>query len=140
MHVIFSNNLKRKNLVISCVSKANQTLGIIRKSFAHLDFKILRSLYVTFIRPLLEFARDELLIKKIYQFELQFNSPQKLKLNCNSNSHSPLNFYFSILIPIPILILFSILVSIPFFYLNIINFIGFEYLDHEATENHSLKP
>ena len=40
--VIFSNNLKWKNQVISCVSKANQTMGIIRKSFAHLDRKLLR--------------------------------------------------------------------------------------------------
>ena len=31
-------------------------MGIIRKSFAHLDTKLLRSLNVTFIRPLLEFA------------------------------------------------------------------------------------
>ena len=54
--VIFSNNLKWKNKISSCVSKANQTMGIIRKSFAHLDCKLLRSLYVTFIRPLLEFA------------------------------------------------------------------------------------
>ena len=38
------------------MSKANQTMGIIRKSFAHWDCKLLRSLYVTFTRALLEFA------------------------------------------------------------------------------------
>ena len=35
--VIFANNLEWKNQVISCVSKANQTRGIIRNSFAHLN-------------------------------------------------------------------------------------------------------
>ena len=39
-----------------CLSKANQTMCVIRKSYAHLDCKFLRSLYVTFIRPLLEMA------------------------------------------------------------------------------------
>ena len=54
--VIFSNNLKRKNQPFSCVSKANQAIGIIRKSFAHLDCKLLRSLYVTIVRLLLKFT------------------------------------------------------------------------------------
>ena len=53
--VIFSNYLKWKNQVISCVNKAYQTIDLIRKSFARLDCKLLRSLYVTFIRPPLEF-------------------------------------------------------------------------------------
>ena len=53
--VIISKNLMFKIQFISCVSKANQTMGITRKSFAHLDYKLLRSHYVTFIRPLLEF-------------------------------------------------------------------------------------
>ena len=40
--VIFSNNLKWKNQVISCVDKANQTMGEIGRSFLHLDCKLLR--------------------------------------------------------------------------------------------------
>ena len=54
--VIFSSNLKWKNHVIKCVGKANQMLGRIRKCFVCLDIRLLRILYVSFVRPLLEFA------------------------------------------------------------------------------------
>jgi hypothetical protein len=54
--VIFSTNLKWKNQVITASNKANQMLGRIKKSFAQFDCKLLRNLYVTFIRPFLEFA------------------------------------------------------------------------------------
>ena len=54
--VILSKNLKWKNQIITCAGKANQILGMIRKRFVHMDVKLLRSLYVTFVRPLLEFA------------------------------------------------------------------------------------
>ena len=54
--IIFSNNLKWKNQIINCVSKANQMMGMIRKTFTRLDPGLLRSLYLTFIRPFLEFA------------------------------------------------------------------------------------
>ena len=54
--VIFNTNLKWKNQVITATNKANQMLGRIKKSFAKFDRKLLRSLYLTFIRPLLEFA------------------------------------------------------------------------------------
>ena len=47
--VILSKNLKWKNQIITCAGKANQILGM-------MDVKLLRSLYVTFVRPLLEFA------------------------------------------------------------------------------------
>jgi len=54
--VIFTTNLKWKNQVIASANKANQMLGRIKKSFAHFDCKLLSSLHLTFIRPLLEFA------------------------------------------------------------------------------------
>ncbi|XP_065662573.1 uncharacterized protein LOC136085213 [Hydra vulgaris] len=54
--VIFSDNLKWKNQVLSSASKANCMLGIIKKSFVQFDAELLKSLYLTFIRPLLEFA------------------------------------------------------------------------------------
>ena len=54
--VIFSSNLKWKNHVIKCVGKAIQMLGRIRKCFVCLDIRLLRILYVSFVRPLLEFA------------------------------------------------------------------------------------
>ena len=54
--VMFTTNLKWKNQVITAANKANQMLGRIKKSFAHFDCKLLRNLYLTFIRPFLEFA------------------------------------------------------------------------------------
>ena len=54
--VILSKNLKWKNQIIKCVGKPNLILGMIRKCIVHMDVKLLRSLYVTFVRPLLEFA------------------------------------------------------------------------------------
>ena len=54
--VIFSNNLKWKDQTLTCVGKSNQMLGIIRKRFTRLDTRLLKTLYVTFVRPLLEFA------------------------------------------------------------------------------------
>ena len=54
--VIFTTNLKWRNQVITSANKANQMLGRIKKSFSYFDCKLLNSLYLTFIRPLLEFA------------------------------------------------------------------------------------
>ena len=54
--VTFSINLKWKNQVVTATSEANQMLGRIKKSFASFDCKLFKSLYLTFIRPLLEFA------------------------------------------------------------------------------------
>ena len=54
--VTFSINLKWKNQVVTATGKANQMLGRIKKSFASFDCKLFKSLYLTFIRPLLEFA------------------------------------------------------------------------------------
>ena len=56
LRVIFNSNLKWKNQVITASNKANQMLGLIKKSFARFDRKLFRSLYLTFVRPLLEFA------------------------------------------------------------------------------------
>ncbi|XP_065658559.1 uncharacterized protein LOC136083080 [Hydra vulgaris] len=54
--VLFNANLKWKNQVMNASNKANQMLACIKKSFVCFDYKLLRLLYVTFIRPLLEFA------------------------------------------------------------------------------------
>jgi hypothetical protein len=54
--VIFSSDLKWKNHVMVCESKANAMLGMIRKTFATIDSRLLRTLYVSFVRPLIEFA------------------------------------------------------------------------------------
>ena len=54
--VIFNTSLKWKNQITTASNKANQMLGRIKKSFASFDRKLLRSLYLTFVRPFLEFA------------------------------------------------------------------------------------
>ena len=54
--VVFSSDLKCKNHVFTCESKANSMLGMIRKTFSSLDSKLLRTLYISFVRPLIEFA------------------------------------------------------------------------------------
>ena len=50
--VILNINLKWKDKVTTAIGKANQMPGRIKKSFAKFDCRLLRSLYVTFIRPL----------------------------------------------------------------------------------------
>ena len=54
--IMFSTSLKWKNQVITATNRANQMLGRIKKSFALFDCKLMRSPYLTFIRPYLEFA------------------------------------------------------------------------------------
>ena len=54
--VIFSSDFKWKNQILTVTNKANQMLGRIKKSFAKFDCNMLRLLYSTFNRPLLEFA------------------------------------------------------------------------------------
>jgi hypothetical protein len=54
--IMFSTSLKWKNQVITALNRAIQMLGRIKKSFALFDCKLMRSLYLTFIRPYLEFA------------------------------------------------------------------------------------
>ena len=54
--VIFSSNLKWKQHVTSCVSKANSMLGMIKSSFVNFDLRLVRILYTVYVRPLIEFA------------------------------------------------------------------------------------
>ena len=58
--IMFSTSLKWNKssefLVITATNKANQMLGRVKKSFALFDCKLMRSLYLTFIRPYLEFT------------------------------------------------------------------------------------
>ena len=95
--VIFSNNLKWKNQIIYCVSKANQMMGMIRKTFARLDPVLLSSLYLTFIRPFLEFAvpvwspilidRETLMLERVqHRATRLINSFRKLKYEDRDSS------------------------------------------------------
>ncbi len=48
--------MKWKNHVTVCESKAYAMLGMIKRTFATLDTNLLRTLYITFVRLLIEFA------------------------------------------------------------------------------------
>jgi hypothetical protein len=54
--VIIDSELKFSTHVESQVNKANRILGLIRRSYEHLDCESMRLLYVALIRPHLEFA------------------------------------------------------------------------------------
>ncbi len=51
LEIIFSASLKWKNQVNTAANRANQMFGRIMKSFALFDCKLMRTLYLTFIRP-----------------------------------------------------------------------------------------
>ena len=54
--VYVSSNLKWHNQVQVVVSKANSKLGMLAKAFTYKDKELIKQLYCTFVRPLLEFA------------------------------------------------------------------------------------
>ncbi len=54
--VNFETNLNGRQHIISCASKANSMMGILKMTFVHIDPYLLKLLYTTFIRPLIEFA------------------------------------------------------------------------------------
>jgi len=54
--VVFSADLKWKQQVIACSSKANSMLGLIKKTFVSFDVRLVRILYTVYVRPLIEFA------------------------------------------------------------------------------------
>ena len=62
--VIFSTNLKWKDQVLTSTNKADQRLGRIKNSFAYFECELLKSLYVIFIRPFIEFEKKNSKRKK----------------------------------------------------------------------------
>ena len=54
--VWMDGTLKFSHHVAHAVSKANQLLGLIRRSFTYLDGPLLKQLYTTIVRPHLEYA------------------------------------------------------------------------------------
>ncbi len=54
--VIISSNLKWSNQVNSAVAKAQKALGLIRRTFTHLNTDMVKILYTSLVRPHLEFA------------------------------------------------------------------------------------
>ena len=54
--ILVSSNLKSSNHVAAVAAKANARLGIIKRSFEFLDKEIFLALYLTMVRPQLEYA------------------------------------------------------------------------------------
>ena len=56
--VIFDNELTFEDHISTKVKKANAIMGLIRRSFSFLDANFFKKLYVTFVRPHLEYAQS----------------------------------------------------------------------------------
>ena len=56
--VTIDSELKFEDHISKKVSKANSIVGLIRRSFTHLDGELFKRLYTTFVRPHLEYAQS----------------------------------------------------------------------------------
>ena len=54
--VLFNSSLKFGNHISKIVHKANRLLGLIKRTFSHLEPQMLRLLYTTLITPHLDYA------------------------------------------------------------------------------------
>ena len=55
--VVFDNTLSFEERIVNKVKKANSMVGLIRRSFLHLSPEMFRTLYITFVRPHLEYQQ-----------------------------------------------------------------------------------
>ena len=55
--VVMDSNLNFEDHIISKVNKANSIMGLIRRSFSFLDGNLFKKLYISFVRPHLEYAQ-----------------------------------------------------------------------------------
>ena len=56
--IVFDNHLKFHDHTIQITAKANRLLGIIRKSFEYLEPDMLVKLFVSIVRPTLEYSNS----------------------------------------------------------------------------------
>jgi len=56
--ILFDNQLKFHSHTTNISNKANRLLGLIRRSFDHLDSSMLTKLFVTLVRPTLEYCNS----------------------------------------------------------------------------------
>ncbi len=54
--LIMDNELSFDHHINECVKQANKTLGLIRRTYQHLDCDTLKTLYIALVRPKLEYA------------------------------------------------------------------------------------
>lgn len=52
----FNSDLKSSDHVAKAISKANQILGLIRRTFMYMDISIMRQLFTSLVRPHLEYG------------------------------------------------------------------------------------
>jgi hypothetical protein len=54
--VWMNNSLKPSNHIARAVNKANQLLGLVRRSFTYIDGELMKQLFTSVIRPHLEYS------------------------------------------------------------------------------------
>ena len=54
--IVFAPDLKWRQQLIACAAKTNSMLGLIKNSFVKFDIRLIRILYMVYIRPLFEFS------------------------------------------------------------------------------------
>jgi hypothetical protein len=54
--ILFSSDLKPSDHVAKAVLLANQMLGLFRRTFTHMDIPLMRQLFITMVRPHLEYS------------------------------------------------------------------------------------
>ena len=55
--VVMDSNLNFEDHIIAKVNKANSIMGLIRRSFSFLDVNLFKKLYISYVRPHLEYAQ-----------------------------------------------------------------------------------
>ena len=76
--ITFSNNMKFSKRIVSCSNKANEIIGIIRRTFSYMEKDMFLQLYKTLIRPRPEYGSviwSPYLKKDIYLWKT-FNAEQ----------------------------------------------------------------
>ena len=56
--VVISDTLKPEEQISKCISKANMMVGMIRRTFTHIDNEIFLKTYKVFVRPILEYCQE----------------------------------------------------------------------------------
>jgi hypothetical protein len=87
--VWISNSMKSAEHVARAVAKANQILGLIRRSFTFLDCRLMRQLYTSLVRPHLEYSnviwhpqyQKEMMLLEVVQHRATRMVPGLAKLN-----------------------------------------------------------
>ena len=97
--VTFDENLNFDSHIHNIVNKANQMLGIVKRTFCNLDAKIFNSLYKSMVRPHLEYANSiwhPYLIKHSILIEKVQRRATKLVRECKGMSYKERLVYLNL--------------------------------------------